>query len=131
MLHTEAPRPQANATVGGKVEVSPPFALKFEAKADPTRCMLSLGVAQNEGRNMYGVPPISDFLPRFPGPYMDLTFRKHRVAYGGDERTEAPYPGLEQFKLDRKTRDRHYGEGSSTDDPEHHCAGDDNPWQPI
>jgi len=59
LLHTEAPRPQANARVGGKVEVAPPYALEFEAKAERTRSMVSLGVAQNEGRNMYGVPPIS------------------------------------------------------------------------
>jgi len=56
LLHTEAPRPQANATVGGKVEVSPPFALKFEAKAERTRSMISLGVPQNEARDMYDVP---------------------------------------------------------------------------
>ena len=52
------------------------------------------------------------------GPYMDMTFRKHRVAYHGDERTAIPYPGLQQFKVVRKSRDYHWGEGTSTDDPD-------------
>ncbi len=60
------------------------------------------------------------------GPYMDGTYRKHRVAYHGDERTEIPYPGLEEFKVCRKTRDRHWGEGSSIDDPECRLAGDND-----
>ena len=58
------------------------------------------------------------------GPYMDLTFKRHRLEYRGDERIVYPYPGFEKFKKDRKNRDLHFGEGTSTDDPEF-WVGDD------
>ena len=59
------------------------------------------------------------------GPYMDLTFRMHGLEYRGNERILHPYPGLEQFKKDRKNRDFHFGEGISTDDPEFRVGGDE------
>lgn len=59
------------------------------------------------------------------GPDMMLNFKRHRVAYHGDERTDQPYPGLEEFKVIRKHRDCHWGEGTSIDDPDCRCTGDD------
>jgi len=59
------------------------------------------------------------------GPYMDLTFKQHRLEYRGEERVLYPYPGIEQFKKDRKNRDLHFGEGTSTDDPEFRVGGDE------
>ncbi len=47
------------------------------------------------------------------GPHMDLTFKTYRVEYRRDERTEIPYPGLEQFKNIRFNRDIHFGEPSA------------------
>ena len=47
------------------------------------------------------------------GPHMDLTFKTYRVEYHGDERTDIPYPGLEQFKNIRVNRDIHFGEPSA------------------
>jgi hypothetical protein len=44
------------------------------------------------------------------GPYIDLTYKTYRVEYRGDERTDAPYPGLEKFKAIRFTRDVYFGE---------------------
>lgn len=52
------------------------------------------------------------------GPYEDMSWRLHRVEYRGEERTDAPYPGLDQFKRIRKTRDLHFGVGTDTSDPE-------------
>lgn len=52
------------------------------------------------------------------GPYMDLSWRQHRAEYRGDERTNFPYPGIEEFKRIRKTRDYAFGVGVSTEDPE-------------
>jgi len=51
------------------------------------------------------------------GPYAFLDFITHRVEYRGNERTLYPYSGLEQFKITRKSRDYHFGEGSDSDDP--------------
>lgn len=59
------------------------------------------------------------------GPYMALNWKKYRVTYRGQERTEFPYPGLPQFMVIRKDRDYHWGEGTSIDDPECRCAGDE------
>ncbi len=44
------------------------------------------------------------------GPYSDFSFKTYRVEYCGGERTEAPYPGLEGFKVVRFSRDVHFGE---------------------
>lgn len=43
------------------------------------------------------------------GPHMDLSMRTYRCEYRGDERGPAPYPGLEQFKTVRFTRDLYFG----------------------
>lgn len=43
------------------------------------------------------------------GPYMDLSVRTHRVEYRGNERTARPYPGLDEFKTVRFTRDHYFG----------------------
>ena len=59
------------------------------------------------------------------GPYMDLTFRMHRLEYRRNERILHPYPRLEQFKKDRKNRDFHFGEGINADDPEFRVGGDE------
>lgn len=59
------------------------------------------------------------------GPYMDMTFKEHRLEYRGEERVLYPYPGLDQFKRDRKNRDLHFGEGISADDPEFRVGGDE------
>lgn len=45
------------------------------------------------------------------GPTSSLSFDLVRTQYRGKERTLRPYPGLEQFKLDRKNRDVNFGEG--------------------
>ncbi len=45
------------------------------------------------------------------GPYMDLTFRTHRVNYFGEQRTGIPYKGLDVFKLERRHRDHYLGVG--------------------
>lgn len=46
------------------------------------------------------------------GPHTDLTFHEFVVQYSGDERDrEQPYPGFEEFKVERSQRDRHFGEG--------------------
>lgn len=45
------------------------------------------------------------------GPYMDLSVRTYRVEYRGAERTNLPYPGLEEFERKaRFTRDYSFGE---------------------
>lgn len=59
------------------------------------------------------------------GPYLDLTFRQHRLEYRGKERTTYPYRGLDKFKQDRKGRDLHFGEGTSEADPAFRIGGDD------
>ncbi|MEN1930202.1 HNH endonuclease [Luteimonas sp. MJ250] len=43
------------------------------------------------------------------GPLMDLSYRTYRVEYRGTERTEQPYPGMTQFKVDRESRDINFG----------------------
>lgn len=49
------------------------------------------------------------------GPFMDFTWRTHRVEYRGEERTEFPYPGLKEFMKIRDDRDLSYGTGVSED----------------
>lgn len=61
------------------------------------------------------------------GPYADADYAFHRVEYRGDERMMYPYPGLDQFKTDRKERDEHFGEGVDADDPEFR-VGDSRVW---
>lgn len=46
------------------------------------------------------------------GPLMDFSYRTYRVEYRGAERTARPYPGLARFKIERETRDVHFGEES-------------------
>ncbi|WP_209121170.1 hypothetical protein [Alkalihalobacillus sp. BA299] len=45
------------------------------------------------------------------GPYMDLSFRTHKVRYIGDQRTGIPYTNLNQFKTERQSRDFCFGVG--------------------
>jgi hypothetical protein len=52
------------------------------------------------------------------GMYMDLTYHSLRAEYRNDERGEMPYPGLEEFKETRVTRDHHMGEGYGPDGKE-------------
>ena len=52
------------------------------------------------------------------GPHMDLSNRTHRVEYRGDERTRRPYRGLEEFNVDRFTRDCYFGDPPASDEPE-------------
>ncbi len=49
------------------------------------------------------------------GPYgEDLSIRRHRVEYTPEELTqEHPYPGLEEFRVARATRDFHFDSGLS------------------
>ncbi len=51
------------------------------------------------------------------GPYMDMSWRQHKVMYRGKERTRIPYPGLNEFKKIRNNRDYSFGIGTSEDDP--------------
>lgn len=53
--------------------------------------------------------------------------KRHRVAYHGDQRTRMPfpYPGLDTFKVIRKDRDYHFGEGTSIDDPDFRLGVED------
>jgi len=51
------------------------------------------------------------------GPYLDFSMKHYRVEYRGEQRSIFPYPGLEQFKIDRETRDIHFGVGIDTNDP--------------
>lgn len=44
------------------------------------------------------------------GPYMDLSYKTYRVEYRGEERTERPYLGLEDFKVLRFKRNLYFGE---------------------
>ncbi|MNR54801.1 hypothetical protein D3C85_1750540 [compost metagenome] len=50
------------------------------------------------------------------GPNMDMSFTKYRVQYSGEERVSL-YPGLEEYKLIRSSRDIRFGAGASIDDP--------------
>ena len=52
------------------------------------------------------------------GPYMDTSWRTHRVEYRGEERVNIPYPGLEQFKKIRERRNISFGVGVDTKDPD-------------
>ena len=52
------------------------------------------------------------------GPYMDMSWRQHKVMYRGEERISIPYPGLDEFKKIRNKRDYSFGIGSNEDDPE-------------
>lgn len=51
------------------------------------------------------------------GPYWLFEWRKHRPEYREPERTSVPYPGLEEFKRIRSTRDIAFGTGISHQDP--------------
>lgn len=44
------------------------------------------------------------------GPLMDFSYKTYRVEYLGAERVAHPYPGLAKFKIDRESRDIHFGE---------------------
>jgi len=44
------------------------------------------------------------------GPDASFNFHTYRVEYSGRERTQSPYPGLDEFKKVRFTRDVHFGE---------------------
>ena len=50
------------------------------------------------------------------GPDMMMRYVGHRTQYSADERTASPYPGLDEFKAVRTTRDLHFGAGTSIDD---------------
>ncbi len=52
------------------------------------------------------------------GPYYPFTWRKHRVEYRNEERTNIPYPDLKEFKKIRANRDYHFGVGESDEDPD-------------
>jgi hypothetical protein len=50
------------------------------------------------------------------GPYKDLSFLRHRVQYTPAEKAQpTPYPGLEQFKITRFSRDASFGRKPSSD----------------
>jgi hypothetical protein len=49
------------------------------------------------------------------GPFMDMSWRIHRVEYRNDEKTEMPYPGLRNFMEIRSCRDLAYGKGVNFD----------------
>jgi hypothetical protein len=44
------------------------------------------------------------------GPDTSFNIRTYRAEYSGRERTQSPYPGLDEFKKVRFTRDVHFGE---------------------
>lgn len=50
------------------------------------------------------------------GPYMDLSFTKHKVKYIGDQRRNIPYSNLDNFKLERKDRDFYFGLGRNVNE---------------
>lgn len=50
------------------------------------------------------------------GPYMNLSFRTHKVGYIGEQRTAIPYTTLLQFKKDRKDRDFSFGAGVNVEE---------------
>lgn len=49
------------------------------------------------------------------GPTMEMKWVRYRVEYQEDERSLHPYPGLQQFLLDRANRDVHFDEGVDPD----------------
>ena len=49
------------------------------------------------------------------GPYMGVTYKTGRYEYRGDERTDRPYPGLEEFKEVRFKRDHFFGRQTEAD----------------
>jgi hypothetical protein len=51
------------------------------------------------------------------GPTSSLSFELIRTQYHDSERTLHPYPGLEQFKIERKNRDVHFGVGVEAKKP--------------
>lgn len=63
------------------------------------------------------------------GPYANLSWKRHRVAYSKDQQraTPFPYPGIDTFKIIRKDRDYHWGEGTSIDDPDFRVGGEELP----
>lgn len=66
------------------------------------------------------------------GPYMDLKYISHRVEYREGERVDVPYPGLDDFKAKRATRDYHFGVGPTTTrsgSPVAGCSAADGYWQ--
>lgn len=50
------------------------------------------------------------------GPYGDLRWRTYRVQYAAGTSPERAYPGLGRFMVDRESRDRHMGLGTSPED---------------
>ncbi|NMI03164.1 hypothetical protein HF638_04215 [Paenibacillus sp. SZ31] len=50
------------------------------------------------------------------GPYTDMRFHKYRTKYRNEERINKPYPGLDEFKKIRNTRDINFGVGISSED---------------
>lgn len=51
------------------------------------------------------------------GPYINLSYKYYRVEYRDAERMDIPYLGLQQFKIDRESRDIHFGVGKDINDP--------------
>ena len=53
------------------------------------------------------------------GPYIDkgISWRQHKAIYRDGERTDIPYPGINEFKNIRSKRDYSFGIGSSEHDP--------------
>ncbi len=50
------------------------------------------------------------------GPYMDMTYHTRRCEYREEERTDRPYPGLEEFKLLRQHRTHCFGHGTKPEE---------------
>ena len=46
------------------------------------------------------------------GPFMDLMYKTYRTRYASGTAPAGAYPGLEQFLVDRETRDIHFGSGT-------------------
>ncbi|MGW8956966.1 HNH endonuclease [Paenibacillus sp. NPDC055715] len=53
------------------------------------------------------------------GPHIDMNFRMHRPQYREEEKTKKPYPGLNEFKKIRDTRDISFGPGINTEKTHH------------
>jgi hypothetical protein len=51
------------------------------------------------------------------GMGMNLKYAMIRAEYCGEERVQFPYPGLDQFLVDRANRDVNFGIGINADDP--------------
>ena len=49
------------------------------------------------------------------GPHECFEWTQYRLEYAEHERTERPYPGIEEFKAHRENRDVHFGGGTSPD----------------